>query len=256
MTFRADTAGFCDISSGTTGRLEGYRPGCRNSLIPANGVLNSPNFAEGCICGYPLFTSLAMVHRPDAELWTYNAIELAPEHSAIDRLGVNFGAPGDRMSEDETLWIDFPSQGGTSPSVDVTIEGEFDVFRQHSAFVERAELPWVAASGVEGVTGVTIPTGIDPETDPVPYTIRLHFVEPNDKAEPVDRVFQVIVQDELVADDFDIVAETGGPHRGVTIERVGVPIAGPLRIELNAKAGQPVLSGLELIAESAENEEN
>src|SRR5690606_6430688 len=108
MTFRADTAGFCDISSGTTARLQGYRPGCRNSLIPANGVLNSPNFAHGCVCGYPLFTSLSLVHRPDAELWTYSAIAMPKEKTPVRRLAINFGAPGDRQDENGSLWLGYP----------------------------------------------------------------------------------------------------------------------------------------------------
>ncbi|MEC9093566.1 MAG: PQQ-binding-like beta-propeller repeat protein, partial [Planctomycetota bacterium] len=39
MTFRAKSAGYLDMNSGGTSRLQGFRSGCRNSLIPANGVL-------------------------------------------------------------------------------------------------------------------------------------------------------------------------------------------------------------------------
>ena len=45
LTFRAASAGYLDLATGGTGRLEGFRTGCRNSLIPAGGVLNAPNFA-------------------------------------------------------------------------------------------------------------------------------------------------------------------------------------------------------------------
>ena len=110
LTFR-DSAGFCDISTGTTSRLEGYRSGCRNSLIPANGVLNSPNFASGCVCGYSLFTSLALVHVPQNEVWSYNALKTGKE--SIRRIGVNFGAKGDRVAPNGTLWLEHPNVTGT-----------------------------------------------------------------------------------------------------------------------------------------------
>ena len=119
MTFRADTAGFCDIESGETSRLNGFRSGCRNSLIPANGVLNAPNFAHGCVCGYSLFTSLSLVHLPKSELWSYSALQLDPAKDRIRRIGINFGAPGDRMADNGTMWFDAPNIGGSSPSVPV-----------------------------------------------------------------------------------------------------------------------------------------
>ena len=115
MTFRADSAGFCDLASGETARLNGFRPGCRNSLIPANGVLNAPNYGHGCICAYSLFTSLALVHVPDADVWSYSAHDVGS--GPIQRLGINFGAPGDRRDADGTMWLDYPNVGGPSPKV-------------------------------------------------------------------------------------------------------------------------------------------
>ena len=58
-------AGFYDIASGGTGRLKGFRSGCRNSLIPANCVLNAPNMVHDCSCSYSIFTSLGLVHVPE-----------------------------------------------------------------------------------------------------------------------------------------------------------------------------------------------
>ena len=40
--------------------------GCSNSTVPADGLLNVPNFAVGCVCNYPIQTSFAMVHMPEA----------------------------------------------------------------------------------------------------------------------------------------------------------------------------------------------
>jgi len=45
------------------------RSGCSNSLVAADGLLNVPNFAVGCVCNYPIQTAFAMVHMPEAADW-------------------------------------------------------------------------------------------------------------------------------------------------------------------------------------------
>jgi len=247
MTFRADTAGFCDIASGTTARLQGYRPGCRNSLIPANGVLNSPNFAHGCVCGYPVFTSLALVHRPDVELWTYNAISMPAEKAPVKRLAINFGAPGDRQDEEGVLWIGYPNTGRASPQVEIQVEGEAPrYFREHSTLVDAAGQNWVAASGVEGVTAITVALN---NTSPRKYTLRLVFREPNEKVRPSERIFNVHVQGELRVRDLDVVEEAGSRTAGLWKEVTDVLATEQLRVEFVPQLGLPVLCGLELVSE-------
>ena len=51
------------------------RSGCSNSLIAADGLLNVPNFAVGCVCNYPLQTSFALV--PSAILAFMSVVLLA-----------------------------------------------------------------------------------------------------------------------------------------------------------------------------------
>ena len=247
MTFRADTAGFCDITSGTTARLEGYRPGCRNSLIPANGVLNSPNFAHGCVCGYPLFTSLALVHRPDAELWTYSAIAMPEEKAPVKRMAINFGAPGDRQAENGSFWLGYPGRGETSPKIDVKVEGpNLHYFHDHSALVQADEESWIDASGVEGVSAVTIAVN---NSEPREYGVRLIFREPHKETRPGERVFDVMLQGEPRIAGIDVVGEAGSSKAGVSKRIAGVMAGEAVRIELTPSKGQPVLCGVELISE-------
>lgn len=59
-------ASYFDLSTCRQTYFRGVRSGCTNSLIPAGGLLNAPNFAHGCSCNYPVFTSLALI--PMAEL--------------------------------------------------------------------------------------------------------------------------------------------------------------------------------------------
>lgn len=243
LTFRADTAGFLDLESGTTGRLNGFRSGCRNSLIPAGGVLNAPNFAHGCVCSYSLFTSLALVHTPDADVWTYNAYE-APSES-IQRLGVNLGAPGDRQDESGTLWLDHPSVGGPSPKVSITVGGSgFEYFRGHSLSVEGEALPWVAASGCEGLTSISVRLGkADAERT---CSVKLYFAEPGEVAVG-DRVFDVGLQGQTVLKDFDIRKAADGRNRVVVRRFDDVAVGDTIVVTFTSRSGKALLCGMEIV---------
>ena len=158
LTFRSGAAGFYDLESHSgTGNFGGFKSGCTSNLIVADGVLNAPDYTRTCLCAYQNQTSLALVHMPEVELWTYNSFSLAEEGSAaIRRLGVNLGAPGDRRSEDGVLWIEHPSVGGSSPKIQIEVEGQVSWFRHHSARVSGEGLAWVAASGADGVRKVSV----------------------------------------------------------------------------------------------------
>ena len=249
LTFRAATAGFCNVESGMTARLNGFRSGCRNSLIPANGVLNAPNFAHGCSCGYSVFTSLAFAHLPEAEMWSYSPITLQPKEERVLRVGINFGAPGDRLASDDTLWLDYPNVGGASPLVSVQVKGDrLRYFRQHSSFIQDGQKRWVAASGVEGATVVTV--GLNQANESTrKYTVRLHFCEP-DESQPGKRVFSVSLQGKVVVKNLDVAAEAEGLKRGIVKEFQGVQAGESLEIALTPRVGRPLLCGVELVAES------
>lgn len=248
MTFRAASAGFCDIDSTNTSRLEGFRSGCRNSLIPANGVLNSPNMAHGCSCGYSLFTSLALTHVPESEVWSYSALALNAKQDQVQKLGVNLGAPGDRQAENGTLWLDYPNVGGSSPVVSIKLSGKnARYFHKHSAFVEEGDLKWVAASGVEGASNLTVTVSPTP-TKERRYTVRLYFLEPKEK-QPGERVFDVGLQGKPVLRELDVVKEAEGTNRAIVKEFKGVLATTTVNIDLKAISGRTLLSGVEIVVE-------
>ena len=172
-TMRSGTAAFYDkrSESGTI-NVSGPRSGCTNSVIPANGVLNIPYYYEGCTCSYPLPSALSLVSMPETfEQWTSWGEKPFEEISGkMKRLGINFGAPGDRKTDDGTLWLDFPSVGGPSPEIRVTTVPEKpELFYRHSVFMDGGDgWPWVAASGAEDVTEVKV-EGLKDGT----YTVKL-----------------------------------------------------------------------------------
>ncbi len=53
---------YVDLESYKQTFVRGLRPGCTNSLIPAGGLVNAPNFARGCTCNYAIYTSTAFVN--------------------------------------------------------------------------------------------------------------------------------------------------------------------------------------------------
>lgn len=250
MTFRADTAGFCDIESGNTARLEGFRSGCRNSLIPANGVLNSPNFAHGCVCGYSLFTSLGLVHAPNNELWGYNPLK--PGTAPVRRIGINLGGRGDRVAPTGTLWLEYPNVSGTLLGTTVKVAGGSPrYFQHHASFVRGGpeQLPWVAASGVEGATSVEVRWEDAKQAKPRQYRVRLIFLEPDAKVKIGERMFDVKLQGTNVAEGLDVVAEAKGALAPVIKTFDAVEATGELRIELTPRGTRgAILSGIEVEA--------
>jgi hypothetical protein len=247
LTFRSGAAGFFDLChDGGTGNLGGFRSSCTNNLIVADGVLAAPDYTRTCTCSYQNQCSIALVPTADAEEWTfYGKTKL---EKVVQRVGINFGAPGDRRSPTGTLWLEFPSVGGASPAVPVVVTGsKVEYFRRHQSSV-TGELPWVASSGVRGVEAVSIKL-LPAEMEDRDYTVRLHFAEPDD-LKPGDRVFDVTVQGRRVLDDFDIVRETGGPRKAVVKEVHGVRVNDELRLSFRPTGTRPaILCGVEVVAE-------
>jgi hypothetical protein len=248
VTFRSAAAGFFDLENdGGTGNLGGFRSGCTSNLIAANGVLNAPDYTRTCTCSYQIQTSLALIHRPEVEMWTFNAFK--SDSGRIKRLGLNLGAPGDRRDENGILWLDYPSVGGQSPEITVVTDpAQPASYRYHAQRVTGGGPAWVAASGMKGLRRMRI-TLEEGATKPSPYTVRLFFAEPGD-ADQGGRVFDVSLQGKAVLKDFDAAAEAGGPMRLIAKEFSNVAIRDVLEIELNPRNGaDTLLCGVEMVAQ-------
>ncbi|MCL4694695.1 MAG: PQQ-binding-like beta-propeller repeat protein, partial [Candidatus Hydrogenedentes bacterium] len=250
LTFRSAAAGFYDFEhDGGTGNFGGFKSSCSSNLVAADGVLNAPDYTRTCSCSYQNQTSLAMVHMPESELWTFNAYTTG--NAPVTRVGINFGAPGDRRADDGTLWLDYPSVGGPSPEIPVEItyaESEPELFRHHSSEFGGAGFPWVNASGVANVKSLrlTLAEGGSKER---PYTVRLHFAEP-EAAKPGVRVFDVTLQGTKVLEQFDIIREAGHDRHGVVKEFRSILVKSVLDLAFEPSGiGTPLLCGIEVIAE-------
>lgn len=243
ISMRSGTAAFYDkhLESGTI-HISGPRSGCTNSIIPANGLLNLPYFYEGCTCSYPLPVALSMIKLPQThEQWaTFGQMNA----QNIERVGLNFGAPGDRMTESGTLWLDTPSIGGPSPAVQTTIEpATAKPYYHHALWIRGGRgWPWVAASGIRGMRSIKI-QGLRPGA----FTVRLTFAE-TEKTKLGQRIFSVTIQDQKVLENFDPIAKADGAFKSYIHETQSVKVGddGTLHIRFQAKTGEAILSGLEL----------
>jgi len=255
MTFRSGAAGFCDLAGdGGTGNFGGFKSSCTSNLIIAGGLVNAPEYTRTCTCNYQNQTSLALVHDPQVEMWTFNDIPW--DGSPVRRVGINFSAPGDRLSDEGTLWLDYPSAGGPSPDLPVKVEpADVRSFRHHSALVkeepDRPGYSWVAASGIEGVSRVTIGLAKG-DSPPRKYTVRLHFAEMQGAAAG-QRVFRVAIEGNESSTMVDIAGEAG-PRTALVRQFTGIEVAGELSIHFTPRDdGQkfmPLLCGIEVVEET------
>ncbi|HWG42005.1 MAG TPA: PQQ-binding-like beta-propeller repeat protein [Gemmataceae bacterium] len=250
LTFRSGAAGFCDLDNdGGTGNFGGFRSGCTNNLIVADGVLTAPDYTRNCTCSYQNQCSLALVPMPEAEMWTFQGTRKV--EGEIRRAGVNLGAPGNRKADDGTLWLEHPRVGGPSPRLTVTTTPTNPQwFRHHSSQV-TGEGNWIAASGARGLRSLTLSLG-DKTSPPRSYRVRLHFMEP-DGLSAGQRRFAIALQGRTVLPALDISREAGGPQRTLVKEFHDIRVLRDLTIKLtpdpSCSSPLTILCGVEVIAE-------
>lgn len=234
ITFRSGYAAYYDLADDSgTGFLAGFRSGCANNLIAADGVLNAPDYTRTCTCSYANQTSLALVPMPaDSGIEAWTIYDAAPPDPAGH--GINFGAPGRRADRTGTgrVWHDRP---GTR--------------RRHASAIRHAggSLDWVVASKTEVHEAITVEGLRD-----TAYTVRLHFAELDARMAAGQRVFAVELQGETVLAGLDIVEQAGGAFRGLVKTFSAVPEDGRPTLAMHpaaAAAHPPVISGIELVAE-------
>lgn len=261
LMFRSAAAGYYDLSHDSgTGNWGGFRAGCSSNLVVADGVLSAPDYTSTCTCSYQNQTSLALTHMPGVEMWTFN--DLKPGTEPIQNLGLNLGAPGDRRADNGTLWLDYPSVGGPSPDPQVTVEPkQVTWFRQHVTRLTAGELSWVEVSGAEGMRRLRVrltparrerDSTDDPEPSPRLFTVRLHFMEPEDLA-PGQRIFDVSLQGHIVLPALDIRAQAGASQVGLVREFTGIAATNSLEITLQPRTQDKdtLLCGIEIRMDSA-----
>jgi outer membrane protein assembly factor BamB len=250
ILFRSGAAGYCDVRKGGTGNLGGFRSSCTLNLVAAGGVLTAPDLTRTCTCSYQQQTSLALIHMPEAETWTFTTARKIDK--PIRQLGLLLGAPGTWKADNGTLWLEHPPAGGPSPRLPITTApARLDTFRMHKSQVVGDGPKQVAASGVRRLRQLTIPL-VPSAAVPRVYTVRMYFLEP-DRLSPGQRCFDVAVQGTVAFRRLDVSKEAGGPGRLLVRQLAGVRVRRDLTITLTPAADAPVpvsvLCGVEVLAE-------
>ncbi len=70
ITFRAGSAAYYDIIRDESVLLSGFRSGCNENMVPADGVLVVPDYTRTCSCNYKIQTSLGLVYSPGKMHWS------------------------------------------------------------------------------------------------------------------------------------------------------------------------------------------
>ncbi len=249
LTFRSASAGFINLETFEgTGSLGGWKPGCSTNLIAADGVLNSPDYTRTCQCAYQNQTSLALINMPWMSYWTNSNYRW--NGKPIRQLGLNFNAPGDRSSDDNTLWFEYPYVSGSPPEIPVVMDTlGITKIRKEPFSIVSEKTPWVCSSALAGVQSMEITLTTDEQVSESSYTVKLYFSELEDMA-PGDRIFDIYIQDKKVAEEFDIVSEAGKTDKEVQKVYHGVKAGNTLKINLAPKKGNTIISGIELIQEN------
>ncbi len=250
LTFRSASAGFInlDVFEGT-GSLGGFKAGCSANLIVADGVLNSPDYTRTCSCPYQNQTSLAFINMPWMSYWTNSNYKWSGKQ--IKNLGINLNAPGDRISSDNTLWLDFPNVGGAASGISIKIDSvDYNKIRKDPVTIQSGSTPWISASAIGGIRSMEITLSKEKSVPETTYRVNLYFSELENK-KPGERVFGVKLQDSKVLENFDIVSEAGQKDKEVIKSFTGIKAGDILKIELTPVKGNTILSGIELIQESA-----
>jgi outer membrane protein assembly factor BamB len=81
------SASYYDLEEGKDYRLRNVRSGCNNGLIQADGLVNGPSMANGCLCSYSFFTSFALTHMPEVDLWSGTSpVTMTPPPAKPERM--------------------------------------------------------------------------------------------------------------------------------------------------------------------------
>jgi len=256
ITFRSGAASYYDLDSKSgTLNMGGFRSGCSSNLIAADGVLNAPDYTRTCSCAYQNQTSVGLIYMPDVEVWSVSRLGTPKANERVERVGVNFGAPGDRRTSDGGLWLEYPVVAGKPSQLAVQVGGgSVRYFHHHASRIKGGDLPWVTASGAIDLRRLAVRLGPEHTGHGSParrYTVRLLFAEPDD-VEEGDRVFDVSLQGRVVVRGLDVVKKAGGRFKGIVGVFHHIRVDQQLVIELAPRAeGKqgPLLCGVECIAE-------
>jgi hypothetical protein len=242
LLFRSFTLGWYDlVNDFGTQHFGAQRPGCWINFIPANGLLLMPEASSGCMCPFPNSCSIVFKHHSgETRQWAYFSQPGAM--TPVKHLALNMGAPGDRKDDTGVLWLGYPRPSG---SLVLQYPLELSLFPGSTYFthdparleIEQTDAPWLFQTGVLGLKKCKIPLA-ESGDGPARYTVRLAFAElEHDTAG--QRLFDIKLQGQTVAEGLDIFQEAGGRNRAMIRTFAGIEADEVLTLEFVPRVAQP-----------------
>ena len=91
---------------------------------------------------------------PELDYWTTARPGILKDKKKAKLFGLNFGAPGDRVDETGSLWIDYPSVGGDK--IDLPLKVSYDkTFSSFSSWGNKKK-SWIYSSGLKGIKSIEL----------------------------------------------------------------------------------------------------
>jgi hypothetical protein len=250
MFFRSGFIGYYDLynDSGTR-HFAGQRLGCWINAIPGNGLVMIPEASAGCVCQFSIASTVVM--EPKTENRSWGIFSAVGPTTPVKRMGINFGAPGDRKDQSGHEWLGYPR-----PSTRERLELVFNVKHEIAAgggwysrntesyAIQNTGAPWLYTSGVRGLKRLELPL-LGPGDPESKYTVKLHLAALN--TDP-SAAFEVRLQGQTVAQDIDVQRESG-LNQATVKEFPGIPVGRNLLVELVPRGSQApaTLAAIEVI---------
>ncbi|NOY80414.1 MAG: PQQ-binding-like beta-propeller repeat protein [Kiritimatiellaeota bacterium] len=241
LFFRSYCLAWYDLNAdyGTT-HFGGQRTGCWINFIPANGLLVVPEASSGCLCPFPLQTTLVFKHMAGKQQpWAFYS---SPGPTKpVRNLALNLGAPGDRKDHEGRLWLGFPRPRGalvyTFPaSISFYPGGGYYRSRPETVKIDRTDTPWLFASGARRIRRFEVPL-LGEADGPSLYRVVLGFADTAADAAPDRRVFDIKLQGKTALAAFDPFRAAGGADRAATKTFEDIPVQDKMVVEFVSKNG-------------------
>lgn len=232
MFFRSGFIGYYDLynDSGTR-HFAGQRLGCWINAIPGNGLVMIPEASAGCVCQFSIASTVVMEPKSDNKSW--GIFSAVGETTPVQRMAINFGAPGDRKDASGREWFGYPrphSVGRLEFVFQIDHElssgGGWYSRNAESISVEGTDTPWLFTSGARGLKRFQLP--LLGESDPA-ATYRVKLFAAALESDPCGP-FEVRLQGKSVGTIDD--ASGFAARRAITVEFTGVSVERNLDVEL------------------------
>ncbi|MEZ6138065.1 MAG: PQQ-binding-like beta-propeller repeat protein [Pirellulaceae bacterium] len=247
MFFRSGFIGYYDLyrDSGTK-HFSGQRLGCWVNAIPGNGLVMIPEASAGCVCQFSIASTVVLEPKRESQSWAI--LSAVGDETPVKRMGINLGAPGDRLDNARQEWFGYPR-----PTIAGRLEYVFDIspqiaegggwFNTNENVSPHADsdAPWLYSSGARGLEHFELK--LRGESDkPAEYIIKLFFAN-------VDQAQLARIKVKLQGVETDGEIKTGTANGSALIKEFRATVKDILKVDLNDAASRtiPELCAVEVL---------